>query len=152
VTKLQVGDAEIGVLARLLRKVEFFSPLTVGQIEQILPYVLLYSYSAGEKVFKQGEMGDAFYIVYSGTVDVSLKKGFFSLGKNVATLKAGDFFGEIALISREPRNATVTCAEPAQLFALVASDFQLVLKENPKASAEMQRIAERRKFDTSHQK
>lgn len=148
--KLKVGDAEVGVLARLMGRVDFFAPLTVGQIEQILPYVMLYSYGAGETVFKQGELGDGFYIVYSGSVAVSVNKGLFSFSKQVATLKAGDFFGEIALISREPRNATVVCAEPAQLFALVAADFQLVLQQNPKAAAEMKRIAERRRFDTSH--
>lgn len=149
--KLEVGDAELGILARLLRKVQFFSPLTVGQVEQILPYVRLHSYAAGEKVFSQGEVGDAFYIVYSGSVTVKFKKGFFSSAKAVATLKAGDFFGEMALISEEKRNAAVVCAEPAQLFALIASDFKLVLAENPKAAEEMRRLAERRKFDTSHQ-
>src|SRR5438270_10651102 len=150
--KLDIGDAEFGVLGKMLRKVEFFSPLTVGQIDQILPYVLLYSYGAGEIVFAQGELGDAFYIVYTGSVTVKFKKGFFSFAKSVAALRPGDFFGEIALLSRAKRNATVVCAEPTQLFALVADDFQLVLKDNPKAALEMKHIAASRSFDTQHQK
>jgi CRP-like cAMP-binding protein len=149
--KLPVGDSELAVLARLLRTVEFFQPLTVGQLDQILPHVLLYSYGAGETVFKQGELGDAFFIIHAGSVSVLRKKSFFSFSKKVVGLKEGDFFGETALISREPRNATVVCEEPSHLFALVAADFQLVLKQNPITLAEMRRIAERRKFDSAHQ-
>jgi CRP-like cAMP-binding protein len=148
--KIAVGDAELANLARMLHKVDFFAPLTVGQLEKVLPYVLLYSYEAGESVFKQGEIGDAFFIVESGEVEVWVKKGWFSSGKLVATLGPGTFFGEMALISREKRNATVKCSAPSRVFALVAADFQFVLKENPQASAEMARIAERRKFDSSH--
>lgn len=148
--KLTVGDAELGVLARMLRKVEFFTPLTVGQIEQVLPHVRLYSYEKGETVFKQGSPGDAFYIIHSGSVEVRLKQGFFSFSKTLVTLPAGGFFGEIALISSEPRTATLVCAEPSQLFCLVAADFQFVLNGNPAAREEMKRIAARRKFDSAH--
>ncbi|MBI3554249.1 MAG: cyclic nucleotide-binding domain-containing protein [Elusimicrobia bacterium] len=148
--KLKVGDAEIGILAHMLHKVDFFSPLTVGQMEQVLPYILVEAFDAGETVFKQGAPGDAFYIIYTGQVEVWFKKGFFSLSKIVATMNPGDFFGEMALISRDPRSATVACVEATQLFVLVAADFQFVLKQNPQAAAEMDRIAARRKFNTSH--
>lgn len=146
-----MGDAEVGILARMLRKIEFFSPLTVGQLEKILPYIMLYRFEAGETVFKQGEAGDAFYIVYKGRVGVLLKKGLLSFSKQVAELSEGDFFGEIALISNEKRGATVKCSEACHLFALVAADFQFILKENPATAAEMQKIAARRKFASSHE-
>ena len=68
----------------------------------------------------------------------------------VATLGEGDFFGETSLVSKEPRNASIVAAEPTLLFALIADDFQFVLHENPAAAQEMQRIATRRKFDSSH--
>ncbi len=148
--KITVADAEMGTLARMLRKVDFFSPLNIGQIEQVLPYVMLYDYEAGEAIFKQGDIGDAFFIIDAGKVEVLVKKGWFSSAKLVATLGTGDFFGETALLSREKRNATVRCAAPSRVFALVAADFQFVLKQNPQAAAEMARIAERRKFDSSH--
>jgi trk system potassium uptake protein TrkA len=148
--KLEVGDAELGVLARMLRKVEFFTPLTVGQIEQVLPHVRLYSYEKGETVFKQGDPGDAFYIIHTGSVEVRLKKGFFSFSQTVAVMPAGAFFGEMALISSEPRSASIVCAEHSQLFCLVAADFQFILNGNPAAHEEMKRIAARRKFDSAH--
>lgn len=147
--RLQVGPSELGVLAGMLRKVDFFTPLTIGQVEQILPQVRLYSFSPGETVFKKGAPGDAFYIVYKGSVEVRLPK-LLLLHKTVATLRPGDFFGEIALISDEPRTATIVAAEPTLLFTLVSADFRFVLKENPAAAAEMRRIADRRKFDSAH--
>lgn len=147
--RLEVGPTELGVLAHMMRKVAFFSPLTVGQLDEILPHVRVHSFSPGETVFKQGQKGDAFYIVYKGSVTVRLKK-FLFLTKAVATLKEGDFFGEIALISDEPRTATIVAAEPTMLFTLIAMDFQAVLRQNPKAAEEMRRIADRRKFDSAH--
>lgn len=150
VEQLQVGDPELGYLSKLLRKVDFFSPLTIGELEKVLSHVMLFSYAAGETVFRQGAPGDAFYIVYKGKVDVRLKR-FLWLKKTVASLGEGDFFGEIALISSEPRNATVTCSEPTLLFTLISQDFALVLKENPAAAKEMESIAARRKFATKHE-
>ena len=147
--ELNVGAAELGILARMLHGVEFFSPLTVGQLEKVLPHVRIQSFSAGETVFRQGDAGDAFYIVYKGSVEVRLRR-WAILSKTVATLKEGEFFGEIALVSSEPRTATIVAAEPALLFALISQDFQFVLRENPAAAQEMKRISARRKFDSAH--
>ncbi len=148
--KLTIAEAELGVLARMLRKVDFFSPLTVGQLDQVLPYISLYSCEVGETVFKQGDPGDAFYIVYQGRVSVRVKKSLLSLACVMADIGPGGFFGEIALVSKGPRMATVVCEEPTDLFALLPVDFAFVLKENPSVAAQMKRIAESRKFETDH--
>lgn len=148
--QIEIGATELGLLSRMLRKVDFFTPLTVGQLERVLPTVMLYSFDKGETVFSQGRKGDAFYIVYQGSVEVRLRR-WLVLSTKVATLRTGDFFGEIALISDEPRTATIVASEPALLFTLIADDFKFVLQENPGAAEEMKRIGARRKFATSHQ-
>lgn len=148
--KLDIGATELGLLAHMMRKIEFFTPLTVGQLETILPTIMLYAYDKGETVFSQGQKGDAFYIIYQGSVEIRLRH-WLVLSKKIATLKSGDFFGEIALISDEPRTATVVAAEPTMLFTLIAEDFKFVLHENPTAAEEMKHIAARRKFATSHE-
>ena len=147
--KVEIGAPEFGVLAGMLRKVDFFAPLTVGQLDKILPQILLQSYAAGETVFRQGQPGDAFYIVYKGKVEIRLKR-MVVLSKTVAALGPGDFFGEIALVSDEPRTAAVVCTESTYLFTLIAGDFKFVLNENPAAAEEMKRIAARRKYASAH--
>jgi CRP-like cAMP-binding protein len=133
----------------MLRNVKFFSPLTVGQLDMVLPHVMLCRYGSGEQVFHQGQAGDAFHIVYQGKVEVRLKR-MLILSKAVATLGPGQFFGETALVSNEPRNATIVCVEPTLLFTLMATDFAFVLRENPAAAAEMKSIAAQRKFVSEH--
>lgn len=148
--KLEIGLTELGILAHMLRKVEFFTPLTVGQLDQVLPSIMLYAYDAGETVFSQDQKGDAFYIVYKGSVDVRVRQ-WLVLSKKIATLREGDFLGEIALISQEPLTASVVAAEPTLLFTLIADDFKFVLNENPGAAKEMKRIGARRKFASDHE-
>lgn len=148
--KVTMSDADYGHLARAMRKVEFFAPLNVGELEQIVKYIMLCRYKPGETVFHQGEPGDAFYIVYDGAVSVRLKK-FIFLSKTVARLGAGDFFGEMALLSRDPRNASVVCEEATRLFVLLSADFSFMLKKNPAFAEEMKKLAERRKFMSRQQ-
>ena len=147
--KLQLGPGELGILAGMLRKVAFFEPLGVEALHKILPHVRVHSYAKGEKVFRKGDRGDAFYIVFKGKVAVRLSRMMF-LSKTLATLGPGSFFGEIALISDDPRTADIVCTEPTLLFTLIAVDFQFILRENPEAADEMRRVAARRKFDTDH--
>ncbi len=146
---LEIGSGELGVLAHMMRKVDFFSPLTIGQLDHILPHIRLQGFVVGEPVFRQGDPGDAFYIIFKGRVSVQLKKLYF-FHKTIASLRPGDFFGEIALISAEPRTATIVATEPTELFALISADFQFVLRENPSLAQEMKRISMRRKFDSAH--
>lgn len=148
--KMKMTDVDFAQLAKVLRKVDFFAPLTIGQLEMVLPYIMLYAYDTGERICRQGEKGDAFFIIRDGKVDVNVKKGFFSFSKRVATLGQGSFFGETALVTDEPRNATVACAEPSRVFVLTSADFGYVLKKNPQFAAEIKRVAERRKFLLKH--
>jgi len=151
VEKLKMTRADYSVLAKSMRKVEFFAPMTVGELDLILPYILLRRFSPGERVFKHGDPGDAFYIVYDGRVSVRVKT-FLFFTKPVANLKDGDFFGEMALLSDEPRNASVYAAEEgARLFILLSADFKAVLRQNPQFKAEMEKMAERRKYMSRHE-
>ncbi|MBI3299308.1 MAG: cyclic nucleotide-binding domain-containing protein [Elusimicrobia bacterium] len=143
--KLTMSDADYGALARAMRKVDFFAPLNVGELEQIVKYIMLCRYKAGETVFRQGDPGDAFYIVHDGALSVRVKTILF-FKKQVARLGAGDFFGEMALLSRDPRSATVVCEEPTRLFVLLSADFGFMLKKSPAFAEEMRKLAERRKF------
>ena len=56
--KLQITDSEIVEFTRMARKVNFFGQMTVGLLEKILSFVMLYEYKKGEKVCRQGGAGD----------------------------------------------------------------------------------------------
>lgn len=138
-------------LSRVLRKVDFFAPLKMGQLELVLQYMLMYQVKEGETICKQGDKGDAFFIVRDGKYGVFVKKGFFSLSKKIAVMGEGDFFGEMALVTNEPRSATVTCEEPGRLYVMTTGNFNFVLNKNPAFRAEIKQIVELRKFRSKHE-
>jgi len=148
--KVTMTPEDYGELARALRRVDFFAALTIGQLEKILPYIMLYRGVKGTTVFSQGDVGDALYILRAGRVSVRVRKGFL-FSKSVAELKAGDFFGEMALLAKDKRTATIRCEEESRFFVLLAADFQSVLRQNPGFADEMKKNAERRRFMSSHE-
>ena len=75
-------------------------------------------YEVGDEVIRQGEQGDTAYIIQSG--QVAIIKG----GKKIGELGAGDFFGEMALVTNAKRNATVRCLTPCEITVLGKEDFQ----------------------------
>ena len=144
--RIDMWDIDLSQLKKVLRNVDFFSSMNIGQMEKVLPYMVLYSFKAGEIICKQGEKGTSFFIIREGKVDVRIKKGFFSFSKRIASLGPRDFFGEISLFTEVPRTATVVCVEPSQIFMLSLEDFQYMLSQNPDFSAEIKRVVELRKF------
>jgi CRP-like cAMP-binding protein/predicted MFS family arabinose efflux permease len=101
----------------LLRRVRLFHPLPAPQIERLARRLERVSATAGATIIRQGEPGDRFYVVGSGELEVSAN------GARVATLGAGDCFGEIALIEDTPRTATVTARTDTDLYTLGREDL-----------------------------
>lgn len=149
--RIATTNADIAEFTDMARKVNFFSQMTVGLLEKIFAFVMLFEYRKGDKVCRQGRPGDAFYLVKSGRLNVHIKKGFFSSTKKVAELGAGDFFGEMALLERAPRNATVDCEEDSKVFVLLAENFDEVARGNPDFVAYMKNLAAARKFELNQQ-
>lgn len=149
--RLTASNEDIAVFSEMSRKVSFFSQMTVGLLEKIFAFVMLFEYKKGDKICKQGGPGDSFYLVYSGRLAVNVKKGFFGSDKKVAELGPGDFFGEMALLDRTPRTATVECEEDSRVFVLLAEQFNEVARGNPEFTAYMKSLAAGRKFELKQQ-
>ncbi len=149
--KIEISGADFREFTRIARKIRFFGQMTVGWVEKILAFGMLYEYKKGEKVCSQGGPGNSFYIVHSGKLSVSVKKGFFGFSKKVAVLGPGDFFGEMALVDRAPRTATVKCDEVSKLFILLADHFDEAFKGNPAFADDIKRIIAERKFGLNRQ-
>lgn len=101
----------------LVAKVPFFTKLQAAQIAEIASLLKIYRAVTGEVMMREGDMGETMYFIVSGQMEVRTAAANF-------VLKAGDFFGEIALIEQRPRTATVKALTRAQLLILDARDFQ----------------------------
>jgi putative peptide zinc metalloprotease protein len=88
------------------------------------------TFPAGEPVVRQGDVGDALYLLRSGEVAVELERPG-SATHNLATLAPGACFGEQALLTGEPRSATVRALTPVEVLRLDRADFMQIVQEHP---------------------
>jgi CRP-like cAMP-binding protein len=94
--------------------------------------------AAGQTVFEQGDMGEYFYMVIRGSVNVAVN------GTMMKTIPQGGFFGEISLIANIPRTATISAAEPAVLFKISADAFWEVLLQHIEMAIFIESVGEQR--------
>lgn len=104
-----------------LQKVSLFSGLTPSRLVEMAAKVRKEVHPPGEAIVRQGEAGRKFYLIKDGEVEVHREDGAASSLQ--ATLSAGQFFGETALIEDRPRNATVTAKSHVELYAIEKEDF-----------------------------
>ena len=107
-----------------LRGVPFFEDLTPEDLDRLARIGGRRTYGAGEEIVKKDESGVALYVILSGSAEVAA-------GGKVHTLRAGDFFGEMALLEGAKRSATVTAAEPVDAMVIEATYFRPFLIKNP---------------------
>ena len=93
---------------------------------------------AGTTLMREGELGSEFFVLVEGEVEVTRK------GKPLATRGAGDFIGEIALVERTRRTATVTAKTPLRLFFLTNQNFKTLIDKNPSVERKVLRTLAQR--------
>ena len=91
-----------------------------------------------EIVVKEGDMGESLFLILRGVIRVSRESE--GEEKDIATLYAGDFFGEIALLKSVPRIATCRAVTPCSLFELRRSDFEVVKEKYPLIEAKLEQV------------
>jgi CRP/FNR family cyclic AMP-dependent transcriptional regulator len=111
--------------------VRLFSACTNKELAHIGRATDEVSVPAGKEIVKEGTQGHEFFLILDGEARVS--RG----GTEVATLKDGDYFGELALLDRAPRDATVTAATPMTLLVIGQREFSGVLDEVPGLSRKL---------------
>jgi MFS family permease len=102
---------------RLLRSIDIFAPLPPAVLESLAHSLVPVKIEPGREVFRQGDLGDRFYIVAEGEAEI------VSDGRIVAVTGPGGYFGEISLLRDVARTATVRAKSELELFALERDDF-----------------------------
>ncbi|NJD20093.1 MAG: cyclic nucleotide-binding domain-containing protein [Gemmatimonadetes bacterium] len=110
----------------LLWKVDLFEGLPLEDLKRIAGIVEAASIEAGEILFEEGEPGDAFYIVFKGAIEISKVRPDGAREK-LAVRRAGEGFGEMALLNDAPRSATARANEATQLVKVSRDDFERLL-------------------------
>ena len=115
-----------------------FMPLAAPVLEQLAASASLMQATSGEPIIVEGDPGDAFYVIESGTVEVT--QG----GTVVSRSGAGESFGEIALVRDVPRTATVRALGPVELVVLAREPFLDALTGQPRSRTLAVRVADER--------
>ena len=129
--KLKLNPAE------LVAKVPFFAGLGKGRQKSLARLLKTRLFVPGDMIIKRGEVGDEMYFIANGAVKVILPD-------NEVTLGTGDFFGELALITDQPRNADVEALGFSSVLALKRRDFKAFVKRYPDIREKILRIARER--------
>ncbi|HXX94560.1 MAG TPA: mechanosensitive ion channel family protein [Planctomycetota bacterium] len=123
----------------LLRRVDILAPLKEEDMLMLAEDLSHHLFARGEAICKQGDPGSTFYIIKAGTVGVKVK-GSDGVEAEVARLTPGSYFGEMSLLTGEPRSSTCTALEDCELLCLDRDSFGVLLSENPPVAQAMSDI------------
>jgi CRP/FNR family cyclic AMP-dependent transcriptional regulator len=109
----------------LIKRVPLFASSSKAELEEIASIADEIDLPEGKVVIKEGDAGREFIVLIEGTADV--ERG----GRKLASLGPGDFAGEIALIAKLPRTATITTTSPVRALVITDRAFRHLLEHSP---------------------
>jgi len=121
-----------------LAPLPLFGSLSESELAEVAALFEVKEVAAGVRLVGQGATGHSFFVLCDGEAAVT------SQGGEIATLGAGDFFGELALLATGRRTATVTTTEPSRILVLFGPDFDRLRSRYPTLAAELEAAVERR--------
>lgn len=148
----QTRRREFKRLFKRLSLLPLFNNTPPEYVQHLVPLITQLQFNAGDELMKQGEAGDALFIIDSGRVEVVDEHQ----NRRITELGASDVVGEIALLTGQQRTATVRAMEPTEAWVLHKEDFDAVLREEPGFAAAVMamtdsRIEELRSKDSVNQ-
>ncbi len=108
-----------------LKDIPFFSSISKKELGIVAQQTDEVDVPAGKVLAREGDLGDEFFVIDSGTAEVT--RG----GERVAELGPGEFFGEMALLDADRRNATVTAISPMSLIVMTRASFRTLNRSQP---------------------
>jgi len=122
----------------LLKRVPLFAGCSKKELEGIARIADEIDFTPGKTLIKEGSPGREFFVLAEGTAEISRK------GRKVDSAGPGDFFGEMALLADQPRNATVTTTSSVDALVVSARSFRALVEDNPLIALKVMRaVADR---------
>jgi voltage-gated potassium channel len=135
----EIRRRDFVVTFAMVARVPLFARLDAIAIADLVSMLRARTVPIGTTIIRKGERGNAMYFIASGLVQVES-------ANSKVVLQEGDFFGEMALLSRDPRSATVTALRATDLLVLDADDFLRLVDRLPDVGARVQAVAKERRF------
>ena len=138
---------EVDSRAEVLRGVELFSMLTEEERHRLAAHLVPAPFAAGDVVTRQGMVAHWLYLLAEGEVDIWLEakgEGAGGTRTRLATLQPGSVFGEMGMMTGEPRRATVTARSDVQCYRLDKEGFAGVLHARPEIAEGLARVLAKR--------
>ena len=117
-----------------LRKVPLFAELDPADLQQVARIATERAFTDGETIARQGESGDALYVVMSGAAKVEQD------GRTVATRGAGEAVGEMSILRAAPRIASLVAAGDTKTLRIARADFESILRDRPETALGVIRV------------
>jgi small-conductance mechanosensitive channel/CRP-like cAMP-binding protein len=128
---------------RFINSVSLFEPLTTEERERVVGALVKHLYAPGELILRRGDAGESMFIISRGTVDVRLPQANGGT-QQVAVLEPGNYFGEMALFTGEPRTADVYAIDEVEVLEIRKAAIEPLMHDNSQlAEAISRRVAER---------
>jgi CRP-like cAMP-binding protein len=128
---MPINESDIKILLPILNKIPLFQGLNEKEHRDILERIILMYYPKNYELFSEGEQGDALYIIKNGSVQIFHPvKSEDEDTRNVAVINDNGFFGEMALVTEEKRNASAKTLLDSEIFILSRDDFKKLLDSN----------------------
>jgi len=134
-----------------IRQIPLFASLSQEACAQLLKKLKTLDFQKGDIIVQEGDRGDSLYILESGLVKVVLGHGTDN-PQVLARLRAGDYFGEMSLLTGEPRSATVIAAVETKALVLHKNELDELMKQYPSMALHFGRVLSKRLKDTSRLK
>ncbi len=141
--RAEMGEGKGGAIVERLAAVDIFAPLSAEETAMLAKASINHVFAPSELVIRAGDPGSSMFVVHQGRVSVQITDNLRS--RTVATLNEGDFFGEMALFTGEPRTASVVALEETEVLEIGHEAMKRVFDNNPDLVESLSHIiAERR--------
>lgn len=134
---MAISSEDTSTILGILKNIPLMAELNEADHREIIKHITLEYFPKNYVIFHENDPGDAFFIVKRGMIRIFHEAPKPDDEKEVAMLGDNDFFGEMALISDKPRNATSQAVEETEVFKLKKEDFIQLVSSNPNMASKI---------------